>query len=322
MRHLLGGQYGQPVGERPYLLEMTQRHIALRNTSVLRLSVLESAEASSVAPPRSSHLQCNSPLRPRTPPAGSVRGQLLGSHAARNQPEAPDKQCHFVTFDISMRRQTLTQLSQIAMLSNPINSFHFNHLYASESFGTGRAQVSLQAPDCAADSLTFSPGAHSMKAVQKGFTLIELMIVIAIIGILAAIALPAYQDYTVRAKVSEIVLAASACRTGISEALQSASTVDVSTVLPTACSGTASKFVNSVTVDANGVVTVVGSTAITQLGAANTIALIPSTSATALVPVVGTTDGGKIIAGWQCGPAAANGIIPKYLPATCRGNYP
>jgi prepilin-type N-terminal cleavage/methylation domain-containing protein len=58
-----------------------------------------------------------------------------------------------------------------------------------------------------------------MKAIQKGFTLIELMIVVAIIGILAAVALPAYQDYTVRAKVSELILAASSGRTAVAEAL-------------------------------------------------------------------------------------------------------
>ena len=59
-----------------------------------------------------------------------------------------------------------------------------------------------------------------MKTIQKGFTLIELMIVVAIIGILAAVALPAYQDYTIRAKVSEIVLAASSLRTSVTEKAQ------------------------------------------------------------------------------------------------------
>ena len=64
-----------------------------------------------------------------------------------------------------------------------------------------------------------------MKAVQKGFTLIELMIVVAIIGILAAVALPAYQDYTARAKMSEVILAASACRTSVTETVQSSASL-------------------------------------------------------------------------------------------------
>src|ERR671924_1674928 len=67
-------------------------------------------------------------------------------------------------------------------------------------------------------------GEYQMRTLQKGFTLIELMIVVAIIGILAAVALPAYQDYTVRAKMSEVILAMSACRTSITELYQTGGT--------------------------------------------------------------------------------------------------
>jgi len=159
------------------------------------------------------------------------------------------------------------------------------------------------------------------RSIQKGFTLIELMIVVAIIGILAAVALPAYQDYTVRAKVSEIVLAASSCRTGITEAVQGFNTTAIpATALPDACSIAPTKFVQSGNASAVGVITVVAnSTNLSQLVAANnTLTLVPMVSGAALT----ATDGGKTIEGWKCGDPATTTILPKYLPSSCRGTYP
>jgi type IV pilus assembly protein PilA len=159
-----------------------------------------------------------------------------------------------------------------------------------------------------------------MRAVQKGFTLIELMIVVAIIGILAAVALPAYQDYTVRAKVSEIVLAGSSCRTGVTETLQNSNVANMGTTLTTACTIQPTKFVASGGSDANGVITVLGNT--TNLSAlttgAETLTLIPMISG---APVSGTGDGGKTIEGWNCGGTGTT-IQAKYRPSSCRGVYP
>src|SRR6478752_6065421 len=96
------------------------------------------------------------------------------------------------------------------------------------------------------------------RQLQQGFTLIELMIVVAIIGILAAVALPAYQDYTKRAKMSEIILAASACRTSITEVYQSATQTSI-TPNNWGCEATStapSKYVKTIKTDANGKITV------------------------------------------------------------------
>jgi type IV pilus assembly protein PilA len=161
----------------------------------------------------------------------------------------------------------------------------------------------------------------SMKAVQKGFTLIELMIVVAIIGILAAVALPAYQDYTARAKMSEAILAASACRTSVTETVQS-----VSGVLPgpglwgcESKTGTqVSKYVNAIQSNGDGEirVTVTGINTV-----ANGMALIlkPFSDAGATAAIVNATSAGSAIAAWQCGPDASNANdINKFLPGSCR----
>ncbi len=160
----------------------------------------------------------------------------------------------------------------------------------------------------------------TMKRVQQGFTLIELMIVVAIIGILAAVALPAYQDYTVRARVSEVILAASSCRTAVTDTISNSPTADVSGILPNACTFTATKFMSGGTVSANGVITVTGnhtnlkgSTSAT----ANSIELKPYISNTA---VVGSADGGKTITEWRCGPANSNPMPTQYLPGSCKAS--
>ncbi|HEV7613168.1 MAG TPA: pilin [Steroidobacteraceae bacterium] len=165
------------------------------------------------------------------------------------------------------------------------------------------------------------------KKVQQGFTLIELMIVVAIIGILAAIAIPAYQDYTIRAKVTEGIGLADAAKTAVSEAYQSADLPGVA-ALAASWVPLASKYVTGVTIGATGIITVTYSNVVPQINT-QTLKLTPYINVAGAAQVLAAGLAGNM--DWACAtltnsaatanglPGAATGtLLARYTPATCK----
>ena len=148
-----------------------------------------------------------------------------------------------------------------------------------------------------------------MKKVQQGFTLIELMIVVAIIGILAAIAIPAYQDFTIRSKVTELINAAGVCKTSVAEYYQAKGVFPGAT--DSGCSTVGTQNSTPPTVAATtGVITVSA-----NAGLATQLTGNASGTDLTYTPVL-SGGAGSAIQSWDC--KTGTTVAAKYLPAVCR----
>ncbi|HEY5565896.1 MAG TPA: pilin [Gammaproteobacteria bacterium] len=163
-----------------------------------------------------------------------------------------------------------------------------------------------------------------LKKVQQGFTLIELMIVVAIIGILAAIAIPAYQDYTVRAQVTEGLNLASDLKAAVAEEFANTGIWPATEVALGVLEGTKTgKYVADIDITAGTITIAYGLQA-------NASALAPAQNQLSLRPMVSANQDVIWICGYKAAPAGAvdpvggaagpliNTVLPKYLPSNCR----
>lgn len=156
-----------------------------------------------------------------------------------------------------------------------------------------------------------------IKTPHRGFTLLELMIVVAIIGILAAVAFPIYQDYTKRVRMSEVVLAISACRTPIADSYQALPGAPGAGNWGCEVTGPASAYVQSIATDEDGRIFVMARGFNDATIDGRVVTLVPLIGGT---PADSAADMGKAITAWRCGSQVDGTTIPlAYLPGSCRG---
>lgn len=154
---------------------------------------------------------------------------------------------------------------------------------------------------------------------ERGFTLVELMIVVAIIAILAAVAYPIYLNYVKRTRMSEVILALSACRTPIAEVYQAGGAGPGAGKWGCEVTGPSSRYVQSIATDVNGKIIATAQGFNDSAIDGEAVTLVPLIGG---VPATAAADMGKAITSWRCGNQATDGTtVPiSVLPASCQGS--